>query len=117
MAPTTLFISCPGAKSEQDVLDTLNSTYGGSSSTAVSNIKFMFDKSGRAIAFVTIVPGPTFRPTRMDHLLDVLRAEMDNDHFRGERMIYQTKPYIEWSIKIAKPQEKEVPRVIAPTFR
>ena len=119
MAPITLFISCPGAKTEQDVIDTLNSTYGGNGSTAVSNIKFMFDKAGRAIAFVTIVPSPTFRPTRLDHLLTVLRAELDNDRFQGERMIYQVKPYIEWSIKIAKRREEKeiVSWDVAPTFR
>ena len=121
MAPITLFISCPGAKSEQDVIETLNSTYCGSNSSAVSDIKFMNDKAGRAIAFVTIQHSPTFRPTRMDRLLQTLQAEADNDHFRGERMIFQTKPnYIEWTIKLAQSREEMEPRAAAsfrPKFR
>jgi hypothetical protein len=120
MAPITLFVSCPGAKSEQDVIETLNSTYSGNFST-VNEIKFMHDKAGRAIAFVTIHPSPTFRPTRMDRLLQTLQAEADNDHFRGERMIFQTKPnYIEWTIKLAKSREEMEPRAAAsfrPKFR
>jgi hypothetical protein len=120
MAPITLFISCPGAKSEQDVLETLTSTYCGNSSTPVSDIKFMIDKSKRAIAFVTVNTGPTFRPTRMDRLIRTLQDEADNERFRGERLIFQTNPaYIEWTIKIAKPQEEKEPRPakFKPTLR
>jgi len=119
MSPITLFVSCPGAKSAQDVLETLNSTYCGNSS-AVVDIKFMHDKSARAIAFVTVQPSPSYRQTRMDHLLRILHAESDNERFRGERIIFQSKPaYIEWTIKIAKPREESVPLVSStkPTIR
>jgi hypothetical protein len=118
MAPITLFVSCPGAKSEQDVIETLNSTYCGSNSS-FGEVKFMYDKAGRGIAFVTIHPSPTFRPTRMDRLLKTLHAEEDNG--RGERMIFQTNPtYLEWTIKIAKPREEMESRTAAsfrPKFR
>ena len=120
MAPITLFVSCPGANSEQDVVETLNSTYCGSSSSPVREVKFMFDKSKRAIAFVTVDPCPAFRQTRMDRLIRTLQDEADNERFRGERLIFQSKPvYIEWSIKIAKPLEEKEPRPVKfkPTLR
>ena len=110
MAPITLFVSCPGAKCEQDVYETLNATYCGSSSTAISEIKFMYDKSKRAIAFVSIMSGPAFRSTRMDRLIQTLQAESDNERYRGECFIFQTNPYyIEWSVKLAKPSEEKIP--------
>jgi hypothetical protein len=104
--PVTLFVSCPGAKEDQDVLDTFYSTYGCNPSS-VTNLTCMYDKSNRQIAFVTITPSPAFRHTRMDHLLRTLQAEEGNERYRGERMIFQTNPHhIEWSIKIAKPREE-----------
>ena len=121
MAPITLFVSCPGAKSEQDVIETLNSTYCGSNSSVFGEVTFKYDKAGRGIAFVTVHPSPTFRPTRVDRLLQTLQAEEDNERFRGERMIFQTKPtYLEWTIKIAKPREEMEPRMdgsFRPKFR
>jgi len=117
--PVTLFVSCPGAQEDQDVLDTFYSTYGCNPSS-VTNLTCMYDKSDRQIAFITIVPSPAFRHTRMDHLLRTLQAEEGNERYRGERMIFQTRPsYIEWSIKIAKPrEERETSRpAFKPTFR
>jgi hypothetical protein len=42
---TTLFVSCPGAKSAQDLFDTLNANYGGSTPITTNEIKFMHDKT------------------------------------------------------------------------
>ena len=110
---TTLFLSCPGAKSTQDVYDTLNSIYGGSTPITAEEIKFMRDKNGSAIAFVTIVSGPSFRPTRMDRLIHQLKDESYQGKFRTERVIYGKN---EWSIKIANPYEQRE-TIFEPKFR
>ena len=116
MTTVTLFITCPGAQTEQDIRDTLYSTYG-CTSLAIVEIKWIYDKFNREIAFVTILPSLAFRETRMDRLLKTLRSEEDNERFRGERIIFQTKPnYIEWTIKIAKSREETEPKP-ASTFK
>jgi hypothetical protein len=56
----------------------------------------------------------------MDKLLKTLHDEADNERFRGERIIFQTKPhYIEWAIKLARPrEERETSRpAFKPKFR
>lgn len=110
---TTLFVSCPGAKSADDVFDTLNANYGGSTPITANEIKFMYDKNGSAIAFVTIISNPTFRPTRMDRLIHQLKDEAAQGKFRTERLIYGNN---EWSIKIAKLREEQLTS-IKPIFR
>ena len=107
---TTLFLSCPGAKSADDVFDTLDANYGGSTPIIANKIKFMHDKNGNAVAFVTVVSGSSFRPTRKDRLNNQLNDEAAQGKFRTERIIYGKN---EWTIKIAKPHD----HLISPKFR
>jgi hypothetical protein len=119
MTTVTLFITCPGAQTEQDIRDTLYSTYG-CTSLAIVEIKWIYDKFNREIAFVTILPTLAFRETRLDHLIRTLRDEENNPQFRGDRIIFQTKPnYIEWTIKLAKQHEETEPHAapFKPKFR
>jgi hypothetical protein len=103
---TTLFVSCPGAKSADDVFDTLNTIYGGNT-PITAEIKFMHDKNGSAIAFITVVSGSSFRSTRMDRLIHQLKDKAAKGKFHTERLIYGK---YEWGIKIAKPRDEH------PTF-
>jgi len=73
----------------------------------------MHDKNGSAIAFVVVMPGPSFRPTRMDRLTNKMKDDADQGHYPMERILVGNR---EWAIKLAKPQEKE-DRSFRPKFR
>jgi len=102
----TLFIICNGATTEEDVVYALEYTYGGKLRNIINIDKLKQDKFGNTYTFVKITSNGPLQETRMDRLITQLHADPKN---RGERFIYQTRPdYIEWTIKLHLPKERQV---------
>lgn len=95
----SLFVLCNCAKTTEDVEHSLNATYGDSVKS-VSPLKN--DKFGNTFTFVEVYSGGTFHESRMDRLVNTLRSDPRN---RGEKHVYQLRPYIEWTIKLHIPKE------------
>ena len=109
----TLFVLCNGANTAEDVEQSLNATYGGAQSVVKHVGPLKSDKFGNTFTFVEVYSSGTFRESRMDRLVSTLREDLKN---RGEKHLYQLKPYIEWTIKLHIPKEpKDLPTT--PLFR
>jgi hypothetical protein len=116
MALTTLYLKCPCASSEQDVQETLNSTFSPVKNCVDSVQPIKMDKHGNKYTFVDIIPSPPFMETRMDRLIASLR---ESSGASGERFCYYSDPkkkiYIEWSVKLAVPKEETFKKSSVPT--
>ena len=110
---TTLFVLCNGAQTTDDVSRSLNATYGSSHTIVKSVSPLKSDKFGNTFTFVEVYSGGSFRDSRMDRLVHTLREDPRN---RGEKHVYQVRPYIEWTIKLHIPKPTNTPTV-TPLFR
>ena len=85
------FIVCNGATTTDDVIYSINSTFGGAREIVKHVAPLKTDKYGNTYTFVEIYSGGPLTQTRMVRLVQQLHADEKN---RGKRFNYHVKPYL-----------------------